>query len=971
MIKKLLFLIASGCLLSLPRLSAQSNSYSHGHEVKKEDVNMMELSEYEKLHPPAFVQKPVINEEGEEIASRRVILANPALVRTIHGEVMNLSDAAVRSRMINTDGTHTAYMPASSPPADTFQAQATDGTSIPPDTHGAVDGTYAIAALNSSVRIRNKTTHASVSNVSLNSFWGSALLGSGGGAFDPRIHYDAYTNRWIMVAVSVNGSMTNSEILIAITATGDPTGTWHKYAIATDASGATWLDFPNVGYNSKWVTVTGNYFSNSSGGFTNSVIYVFDKAAIAAGTGAPFTRIGLTGSGGFTLCPATTLDATEGSMFIMDVTNPAAGQLRLRKLTGAVASPVLSGTIFNPATTTHWNNSPGVDFGPQSGTTNKLQVNDDRINNLTFRNGKLWCSHNIYLPASGSANRSAIMWWQTDTAAAGGVIQNGVLDGGSSALMFAFPNISVNQNNDALMGFAYMSSGLHPSAAYAYRLSSDTTSKMQTPFIYRHGQSTYYQTFGGSDNRWGDYSATCVDPNNVDFWTLQESVPSTNNWDTWWAKVIMCNYLVAPTGGTGPAAPCAGTVATYAVSPVTGATGYTWTIPTGSGWSGTSTTNSLDLTIGTGTVTVTVAANNVCGPGSVYTFTISAMSAPTVTATASSGVCIGAATATFTTTATGGMPTSYNWTVSGAGWSGSSTTSSLTTTVGGGTGTITVNGTNACGTGPDFVYTITPTAPPGAASNILGPSTPCSGTTATYTTPAVSGASSYTWTVSGFGWSGTSTTGSITVTVGTGTGTITVTPVSSCGNGLPFTITPIANTAPTALFNASTHITPTHTIVTFDFIGAAPSGTTYLWTFAGGTPSSSTSAGPINVQWISAGTYSVTLVTTNGGCTASRADTIHVNASTETQLVNIPSAEVSIMPNPSRGEFELIFSQPVSGAVTIKMYDMEGRVVYYTESASIVNNRMPVATQSLASGNYNAVITADGAVISKKITITR
>jgi hypothetical protein len=60
----------------------------------------------------------------------------------------------------------------------------------------------------------------------------------------------------------------------------------------------------------------------------------------------------------------------------------------------------------------------------------------------------------------------------------------------------------------------------------------------------------YYATFGGTLNRWGDYSATVVDPiNDLDFWTLQEyassqdlcSTPSstcTGGWGTWWANVV-------------------------------------------------------------------------------------------------------------------------------------------------------------------------------------------------------------------------------------------------------------------------------------------------------------------------------------------------------------------------------------------------------------------------------------------------
>ena len=41
--------------------------------------------------------------------------------------------------------------------------------------------------------------------------------------------------------------------------------------------------------------------------------------------------------------------------------------------------------------------------------------------------------------------------------------------------------------------------------------------------MLRAGDGAYFKTFSGTENRWGDYSATVVDPvNDTDFWTIQE-----------------------------------------------------------------------------------------------------------------------------------------------------------------------------------------------------------------------------------------------------------------------------------------------------------------------------------------------------------------------------------------------------------------------------------------------------------------
>ena len=64
------------------------------------------------------------------------------------------------------------------------------------------------------------------------------------------------------------------------------------------------------------------------------------------------------------------------------------------------------------------------------------------------------------------------------------------------------------------------------------------------------------------------------------------------------------------------------------------------------------------------------------------------------------------------------------------------------------------------------------------------------GVSGTYTIPAVTGATSYTWTVSGTGWSGSSTTNSISITAGTGTGTVTVAANGNCGTSALYTFNP-------------------------------------------------------------------------------------------------------------------------------------------------------------------------------------
>ncbi len=128
---------------------------------------------------------------------------------------------------------------------------------------------------------------------------------------------------------------------------------------------------------------------------------------------------------------------------------------------------------------------------------------------------------------------------------------------------------------------------------------------------------------------------------------------------------------------------CNGSTNTYSISPVSGATSYTWTLP--GGWTGTSTTTSINATASATSGNITVTANNACGSSSVQTLavTVNTVGVSTVpTGLLCNGDNSGSATATptgtgpftylwsntqTTQTATGLSATSYTVTVTGAG----------------------------------------------------------------------------------------------------------------------------------------------------------------------------------------------------------------------------------------------------------------------------------------------------------------
>ena len=95
-----------------------------------------------------------------------------------------------------------------------------------------------------------------------------------------------------------------------------------------------------------------------------------------------------------------------------------------------------------------------------------------------------------------------------------------------------------------------------------------------------------------------------------------------------------CATPAQPGNIAGDVSQCEGVSALYSISPVSGATSYTWTLP--SGWSGTSSTESINVTAGSTSGDITVVANNACGAGIASTLAVTANVAPVPTVTVNS-----------------------------------------------------------------------------------------------------------------------------------------------------------------------------------------------------------------------------------------------------------------------------------------------------------------------------------------------
>ena len=324
---------------------------------------------------------------------------------------------------------------ASPHPLQSFLGHIDPLLSIPPDAQGTVGLTNVVTATNDFIIVHAKNGGAVLSKVTFSTFFNNA------GMSDPYMQFDPYLNRYWVSGISTDNP---NKVFIAVTQTSDPAGSWFRYSFTpASTDGALLLDHPYLGFDNKLLVVTGRKFPGGAS-FTGPILFVFDKASLAAGNPITFGTNAQTiekgTAEGDVPCPVSAFGLTVPApvFYIVQNWSGSSSAIRLSTITGNI--PTLTwntSTAVFPSGGSPWSGDPLGNLAPQLDETRKLAVNDARISSAQMVNGKIWCAHHIGLPATGF-DHTAVQWWQLS--ATGDVLQRGRIDDPAGLSIKILPN---------------------------------------------------------------------------------------------------------------------------------------------------------------------------------------------------------------------------------------------------------------------------------------------------------------------------------------------------------------------------------------------------------------------------------------------------------------------------------------------------------------------------------------------------
>ena len=416
------------------------------------------------------------------------------------------------------------------------------GTSVPPDSHLAAGPNHLLAAVNVAFEIYDKEGNVVRPATTFSSFFSklSVCVDTPYGAFDPTVLYDEEADRF---ALGVDGNGTH--FCIAVSASGNPAGSWHQYAIPADMNGA-FHDYPHTGVGQDAIFVGANQFFSSTTG--EARFWALNKAVmyagqtLASGDVATFSTSALGYPEEGSPQPLNLHGYRQQRWPLHDthyfITDPYDGDtLHLwawpNPLGGGTPSVVAT---FNLQTATGV--SSGFPLPAPQQDQGQITANDWRFRGFEYRNGYGWTADTVACnPGGGTVD--CVRWVQIDLRSDPPSLAQAAVHAGSGAYR-TFPDLAANHCNDMAVGYNYLSASTWPQIRVTGRENGDPAGALQSEIVLKTSDRAYASAVPGDDPpyRWGDYSSMAIDPDGLTFWHMGEYAKDINTRAANWGNTI-------------------------------------------------------------------------------------------------------------------------------------------------------------------------------------------------------------------------------------------------------------------------------------------------------------------------------------------------------------------------------------------------------------------------------------------------
>lgn len=418
---------------------------------------------------------------------------------------------------------------------------------IPPDTDGAVGPNHFVEFINGRFAAYSKASGTVLQSMTDLNFWKQAgiTFPVNWDVTDPRIVYDPSVQRWFasQVDFETTGAINTNRFLLAISGNADPTGAWKAVSLAGTPSGNNLADFPTLGLDAQGVYLAADLFS-AAGNAVGSTLLSLQKAGLLQSTPVLINRTSFGilsyASRGYVLQPAVCVDGSGGGNVL------STGSLGYSITTG---NPLTATTLFScavqnaggPASATLTSSTslsvPGytvpIDPYQPDGSSN-LSDDDCRFSAIVYRVGGI-----LFAVHTTEVNNLAAIRWYRISATNNVVLESGTISGtpNDPEMELFYPSIAANTNGTVVIGFNGSSLSSYVSAYAVVGQTINGVTTFGNPLLLKAGTASYQDTPGSDpstyESRWGDYSATSVDPTDPTiFWTIQAYPSGPAVWST-------------------------------------------------------------------------------------------------------------------------------------------------------------------------------------------------------------------------------------------------------------------------------------------------------------------------------------------------------------------------------------------------------------------------------------------------------